>query len=390
MTPSQVAYARPALALTILFVSWLFGTLYLGIIHRLTIPTGLMYQASWWGLGSQSVLATAVIVAALTGASLVQASALYGFAQFGMGIALAAYVRRKLPQFFPTLRDASLRRGVGDLLRSSPQILSGVAQQGAANGVVVLISAISGAAAVPVFTTIRTLSNLWTNVTNLLTSPLLPDLVRFHAKREGEKLLAIYEIHGVVIVGLVNLSIMIAYPLIPYFYPRWTSHSLLLDVPLLCAMLGTVSLFNLGSLMSTLLMGINHQLTILATTFARGVIALFLGAYLLSKMGVSGLGFALWVAELVALFLYGYFFLNNLGTISDVHRVWERFSYPVLGVVSLNAFLFAEAFGLPARPFMQTGALLCICASAYLGWLRLSPDVQERLWHLVSRNRGAE
>src|SRR5678815_3997926 len=95
---------------------------------------------------------------------------------------------------------------------------SNLIQQGSTNGIVILIAALSGPAAVPIFTTVRTLANLWTNVTNVLTAPLLPEVVRYHATNEGEKLVTISEAYWVLVGTAVNLGVLVTYPLIEPLY----------------------------------------------------------------------------------------------------------------------------------------------------------------------------
>src|SRR5437868_14477856 len=102
-----------------------------------------------------------------------------------------------------------------------------------------LVSALSGAASVPLFTTVRTLSNLWTNVTNVLTTPLLPDVVRYHAVGEGQKLVSVNEAYWVLVGTAVNSGVLITYPAIKPLYGYWTAHAVPLDERLLCLLLAS-------------------------------------------------------------------------------------------------------------------------------------------------------
>lgn len=383
--PPAYDAADPELALWILSASWIFGGFYLGIVHRLFIPTGLMYQAAWWSLASQVSLASVVVVAAVSRASLVQTAMLYAVVQFAWALGSAWYIRYRLPQFYPWTRGFDLRLGLRDLAGSLPQIFSGLMQQGAANGLVLLVSAVASAAAVPVFTTVRTMANLWTNLANILTTPLLPDIVRFHAKQESEKLVAIYEIHGVLVGTAVNLSILLVYPLIPAFYAQWTNHAVPLSESLLCAMLGMVSLFNLGSLMSTFLIGINHREAILSTTIARGAISMLFGAAMLYGFGIGGLGFAIWLAEIVAVLLYAYFFVGLLRGHGGSGVSRTRLLFPLLGIGSLHVFLAAAAFDWGGRMAAWGIALAGVCTAGYVGWSQLDTDVRDRMRRLLVR-----
>ena len=132
----------------------------------------------------------AIMLAAFMHLDLLQTSLLFAFLQVAIYTASAICIAKRLPEFYPWWRGGKLRTAVSDLGKSSLLTASALIQQGATNGLVILVSSVSGPAAVPVFTTVRTLANLWTNVTNVLTAPLLPDVVRYHATADGQKLAA--------------------------------------------------------------------------------------------------------------------------------------------------------------------------------------------------------
>lgn len=376
-------------ALLVLAGSWMLGGFYFGIIHRLLIPAGMMYQAAWWALGSQFSLFIAVIVSAFFQFTLLQTSALFAVTQFLFVFASALYIRAKLPQYYPWWRGFRFAHGLRDLLRSIPLTASGLIQQGSSNGLVVLASAVVGAATVPVFTTVRTLANLWTNVTNVLTTPLLPDVVRFHAKSEGPKLIAVHEAHGVIVGSAVNLSILLAYPLIPPLYKYWTHHAVALDKVLLCTLLASVSLMNLGAMMNTYLTGINHHRTILSTAIARGAVSLVFGGAMLAYIGIGGLGLGVLVGELVAFALLVYFFNKSVRMHLQTYPNW-LFSGPAfLSVASVQFYLAVEALGAPA-PFLYPIAVAGTLLGAAWGWRRLDGEIRNRLARLAGRRFGVK
>ena len=361
---------------------------YLGIIHRLLIPTGMMYQSSWGALGTQLSLFMVVIISALSKFTLIQTSALFAFVQLLWAIASALYIRFKLPEHYPWWRSFSFSWGLRDLLRSIPLTVSGLIQQGSSNGLVILISVVAGAAAVPVFTTVRTLTNLWTNVTNLLTTPLLPDVVRFHAKNEWRKLFAVHETHGVITVGAVNFSILLLYPFIEPMYKYWTSHAVALDKVLLCTLLASVSLMNLGAMMNIFLTGINHHRSILSTVIARGSVSLIFGGVLLSYVGVGGLGLGVWAGELVALALLVYFFIKTARMHPETNPSLATLAPALFSVASVQVYLGMVAIETPGAPVLYLLALIGVLLGTVGGWRRLDVETRSRLTRLVGKRFG--
>ncbi len=147
---------------------------YLGIVHRLLIPAGLMYQAAWWAMGFQVTQFAAMMAAAILKLNMLQTSLLFALSQLTIYVTSAFYVRRKLPAFSPWLQGFHARTGLSDLGHSLLLTVSNLIQQTTTNGAVLVVATLAGPTAVPVFTTIRTLTNLWTSVTTVLTTLCCP------------------------------------------------------------------------------------------------------------------------------------------------------------------------------------------------------------------------
>ncbi len=375
-------------ALLVLAGSWVLGGFYLGIIHRLLIPAGMMYQAAGWALGSQLSLFLVVILSAFFRFTLLQTSTLFALMQFLFVFASALYVRFKLPGYYPWWRGFRFSHGLRDLLQSIPVTVSGLIQQGSSNGLVILVSTVAGAAAVPIFTTVRTLTNLWTNVTNVLTTPLLPDVVRFHARKERRKLLAVHEAHGVIVGAAVNMSILVAYPLIEPLYKYWTNHAVALDKVLLSTLLAGVSLMNLGAMMNTFLTGINHHRSILSTTIARSGVSLVFGGVMLTYIGIGGLGLGVWAGELAALILLIYFFIQTTRIHPETDPAWYALGPSFLSAASVQVYLGMAAMKTFSAPVLYPIAISGVLLGTVWGWRRLDEETRTRLTRLVGKRFG--
>lgn len=374
-----VSHYQSGLALMLLVSTWALSGSYLGIVHRLMIPTGMMYQAAWWSMGFQICQFIGIILAAVFGFNVFQASILFAGIQFLIYMASAVYIRRKLPAYYPWWRGGRLRIGMEDLGHSMMLTARNLIMQGSTNGTVMLLAALSGPAAVPVFTTVRTMANLWTNVTSVLTTPLLPEIVRFHATFEGRKLLFINEAYWVLVGSVVNLGVLITYPLIERLYGYWTTHAVALDKPLLCLLLSSVVVSNAVGLIELYLNGINSLGTLLVTSACRGMLSVVVGGILFLHFGLAGLGLGILGGELLALLVMGHYFvryeLPRLGI-----SVAARSLLPI--AISSSAtlvFLLCEGFGRSLAPQMYIGALLCVAAAGVWGWEGLAPDVKFRL-----------
>jgi O-antigen/teichoic acid export membrane protein len=234
-----------------------------------------------------------------------------------------------------------------------------------------------------VFTTVRTVANLWTNVTNVLTAPLLPEVVRYHATSEGQKMVSVTETYWVLVGTAVNLGVLITYPLIGLMYGRWTAHAVALDKPLLCLLLASVVVTNVGGLVALYLNGINSLRIVLAASVIRGVLSLAVGGLLFSSFGLAGFGLGILGGECLALLVMGRFFF-----MSELLRQGISLSLRSLGPITVSTasvllFLLGEGFSFPIARYFYPMALVGVTAAALWGWRGLEHGVRTRLVRMI-------
>lgn len=383
-SPDASAAARAPIALAVLVAAWVVSGSFVGIVHRLLVPAGMMYQAAWWAMGYQAAIFAGLVAAAVSRLDLVATSVLVGTVQASVYFASAFYIRRKLPEFCPWWSRPDARTALADLARSTTFVLGTAFQQATTGGIVLLVGGLLGVAAVPVFTTMRTMANLWNTVTATLTSPLLPDMVRYHAMRQPRKLVALIEAHAWLVGTLVNLGIVLSYPLMTGLYGAWTGGALPLDRPLLAAMLAAAALYNAGALMGVYLTGINDARAVLGLAVARATLTLGIAAIAM-RFGVVGAGLAILLAEATcfAFAAFGLFptALRRLAAGSRVPRLGWAWANSAVAI----AFLAAAAFGAGGSPTLFVAATLAILFSAWRGFARLDEDVRRRLLSLGGR-----
>jgi O-antigen/teichoic acid export membrane protein len=229
------------------------------------------------------------------------------------------------------------------------------------------------------FTTVRTLTNLWTSVTTILSTPLLPEVVRIHAKGEVKKLVAINQAYWVLVGSAVNLGAILTYPLIPFLYDQWTAHAVALNQPLLCFLLGSVVAANSGALMALHLNGINSLRIVLGASVARAIACLGVGALGFGRFGLASFGLGIVAGEVVATLMTGYYFVK--------HEVVARGSpMPVadFGPVSLSTgsvllFFVGAGLGRWTVGWVWLVATIGAASGSVWGWKMLKPELQGRL-----------
>jgi O-antigen/teichoic acid export membrane protein len=368
-----------------LMISWVLSGSYLGIVHRLLIPAGLMYQAAWWAMGFQVCQFGAIMAAAVWRLNMLETSLLFALSQLAIYVASALYVRRALPGFSPWLRGFRVRVGLSDLGQSLFLTTSNLIQQSATNGTVLLVSALAGPVAVPVFTTVRTLTNLWTSVTTVLSTPLLPDVVRLYAKGEVQKLVAVNKAFWVLVGSAVNLGALLSYPLIPFLYDQWTAHGVALHRPLLCLLLGSVVTANAGALMALHLNGINSLRIVLGASVARAVFGLGGGALGFGRYGLAAFGLGILAGEIAATLMTALYFVKHEVTAKGSRIPASDLGPVLLSTGSVLLYFAGAGVGWWSVGWVWSCAICGVAVASVWGWRTLDLALQRRLKDMAIR-----
>lgn len=374
---------KTELGLVTLMLSWVLTGSYLGVVHRLLIPAGLMFQAAWWAMLFTVLQFVAIILASILRLDVLQTSFLFAAAQLLAYVSSGVYVARTLPEFYPWLSGVRVRTALVDLAHSSVVTASNVLQQIATNGAVVMISALAGPGSVPIFTTVRTVSNLWTAFTGVMTAPLLPEVVRLYVNEELDKLAAINQAFWVLAGTAVNLGALMSYPLVPVFYRYWTAHQVPLDNALFALLLASVVVTNSGALISLHLNGINKLHIVLGTSVVRAACALGGGAIGYRFIGLSAFGVGILAGEIIVVIWMGLYFVRR-----ELQGRADRVTGASVGAVVLGTgatvvFFVGAALNLWSLGIVWLAALVSVTAAAIWGWSGLDAEIRQRLSNLA-------
>lgn len=385
MPADSALESQAKLSLLVLMASWVLTGAYIGIVDRLFIPANLMHQAAWLAMGLQALQFAVIITAATLRLDLLDTSVLCALAQAAIYICSLLYARGKLPEFFPLRPHFQWRLGLADLRHSSLLTVSNLVQQGTASGAVLMVAALAGPAGVPAFTTIRTLANLWTQITTVLSSPLLPDLVRFHVRSEARKILAVNRAYWTFVGSAVNWGTLLAYPLLPVIYGDWTTRALPLDGALLSLMLGAVVVANAGALMALHLSGVNSLGIMLTGSLVRATLTLGAGFAGFHRIGLASFGLGILVAEVLVALLSGRHFIRRELIARGVHPGLAEFGPVTLGTGSAALFFLGMGLGWWSGIVPWSLALAGVATASAWGWITLEPDIRNRILALPMR-----
>ncbi|MDD3265787.1 MAG: polysaccharide biosynthesis C-terminal domain-containing protein [Burkholderiales bacterium] len=372
------------IGLFIICLFWAVFCSYIGILHRMLITVGMLYQLLWWMLVLQVMQNIAILASAYYNFNIIHTAIMFASSQAFIYIFSAIYIKIKLKEMSPWLSGATVKVGVKDIFNSMPMTVNGVIQQGGTSWLVILVSLVINVAAIPAYTTMRTMNNLWITAVNVLTAPLLPDVVRFYATKEMDKFRKVHQLHIILMSILVNLSILILYPFISSLYNIWTKHSLVLDLELLVLLFVSTMFYAYNSLFNVFLNGINHSRYLIISGLIRGVLVIILSYVLLKMYGLDGVGYAILISEILMLVVNTNYFIPKVMAAYEIKCnlfFWYNYLSLLPGILFLilDVYLHSDNF-LGNDIWFYCVALISTLLGIYFSWVNLDIDVKKRVF----------
>lgn len=364
--------------LLMMTVIWMSTCAYIGILHRLLVPVGLMHQQLWWMLVLQVAQSVAIIIAAYCQMTIFSAALLFSISQSLVYITSGVYIRTQIPEFYPWVCGGDFKTAFDELKKSIPMSINGIVQQLGNSGLVVLVASVLGAAMVPVYSTMRTFSNLWTTVSNIVSAPLLPDVVRFHSTSEPHKLFQVNQVH-LLLMGVVNLSLLLIYPLISFIYIFWTHHKLEFNHSLMSLLMASVALFSINSLFNVFLTGLNSSKYLVVSGIVRGALVLLVSELLMSSCGIAGIGWGVLAGEAVLMLLNDVIFMPlEMKKIGGGHlKIFTWRSY--LSFSPVIIFMIATAIMKSISIIFYILSVAVTIFGLYFSWENLNSNLKLRI-----------
>lgn len=255
----------------------------------------------WCSMGSYALENAGVIIAVVMGADPVTAASVLLSTRL-MAITFVLWVTlRRFPQMRPGFRAAS-RAEWGEMWR--PALAASVLGFGLAaylQGSVVLLGALAGAAAVPAFVAVRTLSRLGTQMSTLISIPVAQEfgnaLARDDTRSAGKYFALVAVPAAIMALGLGLGFVLLAEPVVRL----WTGGVIAADRSLIIFM--AVSSFGsiLWNPLSNLILVINRQAVFAYANLAASAVGLLVIYALAEGMGAASAGLSFALVDLVTL-----------------------------------------------------------------------------------------
>lgn len=378
----QIADQHLDIAFLSIVVNWaVFGSV-AGILGRIYPPYGFYAEAQWIGIFQRLTQFLMVVGIAAAGGFILGYSV-------GMWVFCVVFscvwfplIYRKFPSLFPWWRGGSWRLAWENLSRSAVLTANGVIAQFSLSGLSLIIAAKFDASAVPLFTTLRTVANTFSQASMVLTNPLLPDLVRLHVQGETEKLRQAFRACWFTGGLVINLGLVVVVPFIPWLYEQWTRGRLEFSPVLFALLAWSVAIRSAYAPLAAYVNGLNKLKAQFVINTTQTVVTLLIPLALGAMFGLTAFGLGVVAGELIAAVGYTWYAASEMG------HAFRSFSglFAINSVLPVSLVAIAFALGLLGWPTAIVSAAIVsviLLVIYFYQWRSLPEALRQRFKRLL-------
>jgi O-antigen/teichoic acid export membrane protein len=384
LTPDLVRQTE--LVLVIQSVVWVFVSSVGGVVGRAVSPMGYFARGAWWLVASTLVTLLASALAVACGADVLVAGAAQSAATVVINVPLQWDLWRLLRRHGVTKIKMDRRLGISNVFRSlalAAKMLLDVARQ---QGTRIILSPLVGVKDMAAFSTMRTASNVALQGLSTVTSPMMPELMRFFRQQDQARATSTFCFIWLMIATMMAPGILILQYVAPTLFQMWTRGKVAFDPSVFALMNCTLLVYAIAQPAMAVAQGFNLLKIQLTIAISTGIVALVGLALLTSRLGIWGAALALLVAEGVSTAIYVY---SASRWMAENGMSWPRLQF---FWVSVNLLLcFAGCFAIANFP--KYGLLICsfsllgVVISAGLLWGAMPQLAKDKVRDLQLRLR---
>lgn len=379
---NSIEFREVNIAFVLFVAKWWLTASIGGVLVRLYTTRGDFTRGQCIGLWSRFLQFIVIITSAWVGLGVLGTMVSFSVVLAVNSLWIFYDLRVRYPEFLPWFAEGSFRRGLVNLKKSSVITLNNVFKQLSNNGLIVIISSILSASAVPAFTTVRTITNIFAQATQVFLTPLYPDLARFHIRNEHSKLLGCYRLSWLVNGSLINIGIVCSFPVAEYLFRIWTHDKIPFSSEMFLLLVSSISLLNFGAPMIAYINSTNQLKAMSILAVIRGVIISIGAIALIHRFGLVGSALAIFFSELLCALILPLYLCRACWRRSNL-RFLEGGWIPLANnlVVLVSAFC---AYAYSSKIWIVSGiAVFCLVGLTLTQICLLPRDLLDRLNTLV-------
>lgn len=321
--------------IAMLFMWFLVGSAG-GIIVKVILPMGLYNRTMIWGIINRVIEIILLLCTVLFSWEISNSLIIFSISLTIYSFIMLTDIKNQNHQLFPWWQTGSFRQGFKGFSTSLLLTINGFIDQFSTSGILIMIGNMGTPSMIPIFTTLRTVSNVFLQGNQITINPIVPDIVRYHAQDEKSKIISVFKINWWTMHFLLNLPILLLLPFIQPLYEWWTKGKLPYDQFLSYSLMGAIALISYGKVMMIYLSSINHFKTLFSTSLARIIILIPITYLSLRYFGLTYIGVGICISELfAALILPIYFSYRLIGKSYDLTEL----KWPFISLILFFSFL---------------------------------------------------
>lgn len=366
--------------LGMLIMWWLVGSIG-GILARIILAKGYYSESVMFAILIKFIETIILFIAVYYNYSINSAFFLIAFATLLYSAGVFYWTAIRMPEYFPWWKNYNMRLGFKNFGKSMVLTTNGFLDQLNSNGTLFLIGKYLSAGTIPVFTTIRTLTNTMTMLTNLMIQPLIPEMIRFDSEGQKDKIWKIIEVNWFISGALISFSFLFLIPVVDMLFRIWTNGHIEFNNLLFYLLALSVVAVNFGRSMTSYLIGINDLKGISAITYVRFLLVFGCSFLFIDKLGLLAIGLGILISEMVCSVVLPTIFarIHLRDHQFDIFKlVVAMFPMVVLGLGMFLCYIYPEIV-LPIC--LISGS--CIAVICYWQWNALEGEVRYRILHFI-------
>ncbi len=301
---NQKVLEQAGIVLLLQTITWAVFSNFGGVFVRVLSPFGYFSRMSWWGVSAAIVTAFSPVIAVMFGADLLQAGVVLALCTAAYAIPQYIDIFRLMKKEGLLNRASSLKTGFNNFFLSLAISGKGLLENARQQGVRVILAPLSGATALVAFSTMRTGANIALQGLNTITSPLMPELMRFLNNRDQPRMVASFSTIWLVVITLLAPGVIVLQAFASPLFYLWTQGQVAFD-PLLFALLSLgVLIYAIAQPAMAIVRGNNLLIPQLIIAVIAAFIVVAGMFFLVPVYGIVGAGISLLVGELAASICY--------------------------------------------------------------------------------------
>lgn len=323
--------------MSMLLMWWAVGCVG-GIIVKIILPIGLYDRTIFWGIINRLLEVVILLSAIYFQWEIGIVFIVLAITMFIYSIIVIYDIKVKVPSVYPWWQYGSFKQGFQGFKISLLLTFNNFIEQFSSNGIIILIGNLSTISLIPMFTTMRTVSNVFLQANQIILGPITPDIIKFHVLNEKNKIKDIIHINWFVLNFVLLIPILIVSPYLNKLYLLWTKNTIPFE-PIFCySLIISIVIISFGKIMMSYLSGINNFQSLLMTNIVR-IIILFPSSYFVLNHynTITYIGLCVCFSEIFASIILPFYFVRKqLGSSGNGLTLL----FPCITIVFLSIYMF--------------------------------------------------